>query len=126
VSNKIYVGNLSTYGGAVRAVYRWSSSNELAHWTGAFAARTNVTPWVPPADPYAILNVPIVTYTGAGFTVPELGFSMENFATVAPLAVALDAAGQPEGELRVNAVVAYLLQIIKDLNRRLTLLGGMP
>jgi len=121
VAGQAFIGSLATYSGGVRALYRHTvTDNAVCFWTGAAAAREAIAPWAGPADPAAVLAVPIVTYAdGAGGR--DVGIVVEALADVAPEAVTRDDDGAPDG-VRTDVFAAYLLACLRALAARIAAL----
>jgi hypothetical protein len=123
-SGKIYLAVPTVFTGGTRSLYIYYGTNEIAHWTGAAAARADVQPWAPPADPFQLLEVPIVSYAdGAGGR--DVGLVVEDLDTRVPALSLRNQQGQPDA-INEHAMMVYVLTMIKNLHERLKRLEGSP
>jgi hypothetical protein len=90
--------------------------------TSSLRYKSNVMPWrIDGAQ--RLLNLTPITFDYKDGAKGVLGLSAEQMALVAPEAVNLDAQGRPDS-IRTDAVLVYMLQIIKELRAEIDALKG--
>jgi hypothetical protein len=120
IAGTAQVRSVNVYGSGLRALYhRTDTDKYIAYWSAAASARSDIQPWTPPADPLALLAVPIVSHAGPSGR--EVGFVVEALATAAPAAILRDAAGAPDG-IQEHVLAVYVVAALRELDRRLRLL----